>query len=93
MLRASVVDMGMRKYVTGTGIVGAVLSGVSLLRGAGERPFTWRVALQWVSWGITFALAVGTILDIRKASRGRMVPDDSPIHGKESRYYRAGAAK
>ncbi|WP_261164379.1 hypothetical protein [Microbacterium sp. Marseille-Q6965] len=85
--------MGMRKYVAGTGIVGAVLSGISLLRGAGEQPFTWRVALQWLSWAITFALAIGMVRDIRRASRGQMVPDDSPIRGKESRYYHPRAAK
>lgn len=83
----------MRKYVAGTGIIGAALSGISLLRGANEQPFTWRVALQWVSWGITFALAIGTMLDIRAASRGRKVAPDSPIHGKESRYFRPGALK
>jgi len=85
--------MGMRKYVAGTGLVGAVLSGVSLLRNADQQPFTWRVALSWISWGITFALAVGTVIDIRKASRGRVVPDDSPIHGKESRYFDPEAAR
>lgn len=59
----------MRKYVFGTGIIGAVTSGLALMRDLREgEPFTWRTALIWASWGITVALAIGTISDIRQAS-------------------------
>ncbi|WP_221584064.1 hypothetical protein [Microbacterium sp. G2-8] len=76
----------MRKYLLGTGIIGAVTSGWSLLRGSGHQDFTWRVALAWLSWGITFALSLGMIRDIRKASRGESVSEDSPISGHERKY-------
>lgn len=76
----------MRKYLFGTGIITAVTGGVTLLRGLRENePFTWRTALAWVSWGITFALAVGAIVDTRRASRGGLIAGDSPIHGKEQK--------
>ncbi|MER7797881.1 hypothetical protein [Microbacterium sp. NPDC096154] len=84
--------MALRKYLSGTGLIGTITSGYALLRGANAQTFTWRTALGWVSWGITFALTIGTILDIRKASRGRPVSDDSPIKGKESKYYSPQAA-
>ena len=76
----------MRKYLLGTGLIGAITSGYSLLRGSNDQRFTWRVALAWVSWGITFALAIGEVRDIRIASQGGRVPDDSPIAGKEHKY-------
>lgn len=81
----------MRRYVLGTGLIGALTTGYSLLKGSREQPFTWRVALAWVSWGIMFALSIGMIVDIRKASRGEQVSDDSPIAGQEDKYRRASS--
>ncbi|MGB4777850.1 hypothetical protein [Microbacterium sp.] len=76
----------MRKYLFGTGIISAVTSGLALLRGArGDVPFTWRQALAWISWGITFALAIGAIVDTRRASHGRTVAIDSPVKSKEQK--------
>lgn len=83
----------MRKYLLGTGLIGALTSGYSLLRGSSSQPFTWRVALAWLSWGITFALSLGMILDIRRASRGELVAEDSPIAGSEEKYAKARAAE
>jgi len=63
-----------------------VTSGLTLLRGAREgAPFTWRMALAWLSWGITLALAIGTIVDTRRATRGRLAPVDSPVSGSEAK--------
>jgi hypothetical protein len=82
----------MRKYLLGTGIIGAITQGYSLLRGSDHQAFTWRVALAWLSWSITLVLSIGMILDIRKASHGETVPEDSPIAGSEHKYVR-GAEK
>lgn len=76
----------MRKYLFGTGIISAVVSGISLLRGLREHePFTWRTALAWLSWGITVALAIGAIVDTRRASTGHLVAGDSPVAGHEAK--------
>ncbi|MDL9980129.1 hypothetical protein [Microbacterium candidum] len=57
----------MRKYVFGTGIIGAVTTGLEMLRQLRDgQPFTWRTALIWASWGITLALAIGAIVDVRR---------------------------
>ena len=57
----------MRKYLFGTGLITAIMSGVSLLRGLrSDETFTWRTALAWLSWGITLALVIGTIVDTRR---------------------------
>lgn len=76
----------MRKYLFGTGLVGAVTSGLTLLKAlrSGE-PFTWRSVLAWVSWGITVALTVGAIVDTRRAGRGGLVAGDSRVYGKEQK--------
>lgn len=76
----------MRKYLFGTGILTAFTGGLTLLRGMREdAPFTWRQALAWISWGISLALAIGAVVDVRRASHGGVVPNDSPIHGQEKK--------
>lgn len=92
-MRATVVRMGIRKYLSGTGLIGTLTSGYALLKGANAQRFTWRTALGWLSWVITFALTIGTILDIRKASHGRPVSDDSPIKGREGKYFKERVAE
>lgn len=77
----------MGKYLFSTGLFSAVLGGFTLLRDLGdrERPFTWRSGLAWASWGITLVLAVGAIVDTFRAGRGRPIPGDSPVAGKEQK--------
>jgi hypothetical protein len=76
----------MRKYLFGTGLITAVMGGVTLLRGLrSEERFTWRTALAWLSWGITLALAIGAIVDARRAARGELVPGDSPVAGRRQK--------
>jgi len=76
----------MRKYLFGTGLISAVTSGLTLLRGLrGDVPFTWRQALAWLSWGITLALAIGAARDTYRAGRGAIVDTDSPVSGKEQK--------
>lgn len=82
--RASVEPM--RKYLFGTGLVSAAIGGLTLLRSTrDDAPFTWRTALAWLSWGITLALAIGSAVDTRRASTGRLIATDSPVHGDEAK--------
>ncbi|MGP3536043.1 hypothetical protein ACTU3I_14690 [Microbacterium sp. RD1] len=79
----------MRKYLFGTGLLSAITGGLTLLRSLRSNdPFTWRQALAWLSWGITLALAVGSVVDTRRAGRGRLVATDSPVSGKEQKLLR-----
>jgi hypothetical protein len=72
-------------YLTGTGLLGAIMSGVSLLRGSRETKITWRVALGWLSWAITFALAIGAVIDTRRYNHGKPVAEDSPLYAKQQK--------
>ena len=79
----------MRKYLFGTGILTAVMGGIALLRGLrSEERFTWRVGLAWLSWGISLALAIGSIVDTRRASVGKLVATDSPVAPKAQKLFR-----
>ncbi len=79
----------MRKYVFGTGLIGAITSGLALLRGLrGDERFTWRTGLAWLSWGITVALTVGAIVDLRREAKGLPVDADSGKHAKEQKQLR-----
>ncbi|HPT95558.1 MAG TPA: hypothetical protein PLA13_04425 [Microbacteriaceae bacterium] len=83
----------MRNYLFGTGIIGAVTSGMTLLRSLRDETFTWRTALAWLSWGISLALAIGAIVDVRRARHGEPLPYDTPLSEKEQRKLaRSGAA-
>ncbi|WP_203579730.1 hypothetical protein [Microbacterium hibisci] len=74
----------MRKYLFGTGLFTAFTGGLTLLRGLREKePFTWRQVLAWISWGISVALVVGAIVDLRRAGSGKEIAKDSPVHGNE----------
>ena len=76
----------MRAYLFGSGLITSITSGITLLRGLrNDEPFTWRTALAWLSWGISLALAIGAVVDTRRAKRGQLVAGDSPIHGKEQK--------
>ncbi|GAA3925398.1 hypothetical protein [Microbacterium soli] len=71
------------RYLFGTGLIGAITAGLSLLRGSREAPITWRAVLAWISWGITLALAIGAARDMRRAERGLTVAIDSPLAPKQ----------
>ena len=76
----------MRQYIFGTGLLSAITGGVTLLRGLrNDEPFTWRTALAWLSWGITLALAVGAVVDTRRARRGKTISGDSPVSKKQQK--------
>lgn len=53
----------MRKFVFSSGILSALATAVSLLRQSRRGPFTWQVALLWLSWAITLTLAIVSVTE------------------------------
>jgi hypothetical protein len=51
----------MRKYLFNGSLLGAVAGGWSIFQTTKEGPRDWRLILMWISWGLTVAIAVGTI--------------------------------
>lgn len=73
------------RYLFSTGLFAAISAGVSLLRGTREAPITWRALLAWLSWGITLALAIGAVVDMRRETNGIPVSHDSPAAPQQAK--------
>jgi len=56
----------MRKYLFNSAIISAAVSAVGVVNATRKGPRDWRLALMWASWGISIAIAVGTIIEDQK---------------------------
>ena len=52
----------MRKFIFSGTFLGAIFGGFSMLKATKNGPRDWRLILMWVSWGLTVAIAVGSVL-------------------------------
>ncbi|MET0302469.1 MAG: hypothetical protein ABW040_00330 [Microbacteriaceae bacterium] len=52
----------MRKFIFNSSVVSALFGAVGVLKTTKEGPRDWRLILMWISWGITVAIAVGTVI-------------------------------
>ena len=52
----------VRKYILNSSIIGSVIGGFSAIQATRKGPRDWRLILLWVSWAITVALAVGSVM-------------------------------
>ena len=52
----------MRKFIFSTQILGALFGGWSTVQATRRGPRDWRLILMWVTWGLTVAVAVGTVV-------------------------------
>lgn len=58
----------MRKFLFNTSLISAVFGGWGNVQATRKGPRDWRLALAWVAWGLTVAIAVGTIVKEADAS-------------------------
>ena len=59
----------MRKYILNSSIISSVIGAFSVIQTTRKGPRDWRLILMWVSWGITLALAVGSVLESDEDAR------------------------
>lgn len=52
----------MRRFLFNTTLVSSLFSGWGTVQATRRGPRDWRLALMWVSWIATVAIAVGTIV-------------------------------
>lgn len=58
----------MRKFIFNTAVLSAAFGGWSVIQKSRSGPRDWRLALAWVNWGISLALAIGAaVQDSREA--------------------------
>lgn len=58
----------MRRVIFNTAVLGAAAGVVGAIRATARGPRDWRLVLVWVSWGINVAIAVGTVVEERRAA-------------------------
>ncbi|MCS5716539.1 hypothetical protein N1027_00125 [Herbiconiux sp. CPCC 205763] len=52
----------MRKYILNSSIIGAAIGAFSAIQTTRKGPRDWRLILMWISWAITVALAIGSVM-------------------------------
>ncbi|MEO7373148.1 MAG: hypothetical protein ABIW36_04450 [Terrimesophilobacter sp.] len=51
----------MRKFIFSGTVISAVFGGWSALQTTRKGPRDWRTLLMWIGWGLTMAIAIGTV--------------------------------
>jgi hypothetical protein len=59
----------MRKFIFNSSTIGAVFGAYSVIQTTRRGPRDWRLILMWLGWGITVALAVGTVIQEDRDAR------------------------
>ncbi|GAA4664785.1 hypothetical protein [Frondihabitans cladoniiphilus] len=57
----------MRKFLFNGAIISAAFSGFSALKATRSGPRDWRLALLWLSWAASTAIAIGNVVDNARA--------------------------
>jgi len=65
----------MRKFIFNGAVIGAAFSAVGVINATRHGPRDWRLALMWVSWGISVAIAVGSVIDENREHDGFELDD------------------
>jgi hypothetical protein len=66
----------MRKFIFSGPMLSAIFAGFSTIQASRKGPRDWRLILSWVSWGLTVAIAVGTV--IKEADNASAESEDKP---------------
>jgi hypothetical protein len=53
----------VRKFLFNGAVISALFSGISALRATRSGPRDWRLALLWVAWAASTAIAIGNVRD------------------------------
>ncbi|MEO7147408.1 MAG: hypothetical protein ABIW81_02595 [Terrimesophilobacter sp.] len=56
----------MRKFIFSGTFLSAVFGGYTMVKATKNGPRDWRLVLMWVSWGLTVAIAVGSVLKVHE---------------------------
>ena len=56
----------MRRFIFNTSVISALFGIFGVSQATRKGPRDWRIALMWISWGLTVAIAVGTVIEDSK---------------------------
>jgi hypothetical protein len=52
----------MRKFLFSSTVISALFGALTVVKSTRQGPRDWRLALMWISWACTMAIAVGTVV-------------------------------
>jgi hypothetical protein len=52
----------VRKYIFNSSVISSLFGAVGLAKTTRQGPRDWRLLLMWISWGLTVAIAIGTVI-------------------------------
>ena len=52
----------MRKFVFSSAMIGVLAGGWNILNATRTGPRDWRLALMWIGWLLSAAVAIGTVI-------------------------------
>ncbi|TQL47495.1 hypothetical protein FB562_0558 [Homoserinimonas aerilata] len=52
----------MRKFIFSSTMLSAIFGGLGTVQATARGPRDWRLILMWISWGLTVAIAAGTVI-------------------------------
>ncbi|WP_022886552.1 hypothetical protein [Glaciibacter superstes] len=52
----------MRKFIFNSAMIGVVAGGWNTLQATRHGPRDWRLVLMWIGWGLSVAVAIGTVV-------------------------------
>lgn len=61
--RGSTLGGVMRKYILNGSVLSALVGGWSTMQTTRRGPRDWKLGLMWLSWAITVAIAIGTVIE------------------------------
>jgi hypothetical protein len=53
----------LRKYLLNGTLLSTLFGGWGVLQTTRKGPKDWRLVLMWISWGLSVAIAVGTVIE------------------------------
>ncbi len=53
----------MRKFLFNGAVIGALFGAIGVIQSTRKGPRDWRLVLAWIGWGITAALAIGSVVE------------------------------
>lgn len=59
----------MRKFILNSSVLSAVFSALGVVQATRKGPRDWRLILMWISWAISVAIAVGTVVEETKNAK------------------------
>jgi hypothetical protein len=52
----------MRRFLFNTSVISSLFGVIGVVQSTRRGPRDWRLVLAWISWGLTVAIAVGTVI-------------------------------